>query len=172
MRLADPAERVAARADVDAPELELEQRVHPQVLARAPVLQHDARAVQAGRGERDEVLRDHVRRCGGGWRGWVGAAVHARRCARAPLCDAQEPRGVGGCARWAGRSVGPAWLTGHAEGLLQVLLEREAGTLTERERAAPSGRAGRSEWRAAVGARHRAREAAGESQHEGALVAV
>ena len=93
MRLADPAERVAARADVDAPELELEQRVHPQVLARAPVLQHDARAVQAGRGERHEVLGDHVRRCGGGWRGWVGADVHARRCARAPLCDAQEPRG-------------------------------------------------------------------------------
>ena len=42
-------------------------------------------------------------------------------------------------------------LTGHAEGLLEVLLEREADILTQRERAAPSeGRAARSEWRDAV----------------------
>ena len=42
-------------------------------------------------------------------------------------------------------------VTGHAEGLLEVLLEREVDILTQRERAAPSERrAARSERRAAV----------------------
>ena len=201
MRLADPAERVAARADVDAPELELEQRVHPQVFARATVLvRATVRArvwvtvrarvrvrvwvrvrvrvrVRVGVRVSSRVLRSSsttpalcrpaevsvtkssVIMCAaaaavgvGGWvRMCTRAAVHVRRCAMRRSRVAWER------ARCAGRSVRPARLTGHAEGLLQVLLEREAGTLAERERAATSGRAGRSEWRAAVGARHRAR---------------
>ena len=80
----------------------------------------------------------------GGVRGRVGLCT---RAAVLCTCAAVHMR--------AGRSVGPAWLTGHAESLLQVLLEREADILTERVRAAPSGRAVRSEWRAAVGSGHR-----------------
>jgi len=195
--VADPAERVAARAHVDAPELELEQRVHPQVLARATVLEHDARAVQAW----GATVRGAYGTAVAGTRTqyvlyvgpWGQAALRPRyvpnggpgrmrqlRCRPAEvsvtkssviMCAAAAAGGVRGrvglCTRAAvlctcaavhmraGRSVGPAWLTGHAESLLQVLLEREADILTERVRAAPSGRAVRSEWRAAVGSGHR-----------------